>query len=278
MRGVPVHPRQVVQTLAASRRDPQIFLGARWVSGLLRAMPGRHERRLALWLLSLSPHYFYPRDRSRAALLDEDARMRSSREQLVDVVLRGRFTGADRVLDYGCGPGYLAASLSTVGGEVVGVDISAGALACARAINGRPNVRFDLVRAGAIPLPDGSVDAICSFAVVQHVTDADFEQILGEFARVLAPGGRVICHVPVDKPEWESEAAWRGDQSLRGRLKLRYALNCFGRTQEQVSAAIVAAGFTAPEVRVAGELGDVGDPDIASQELFDFTAVPAVAR
>jgi SAM-dependent methyltransferase len=267
-----VSPRvgQVVEVLAASRRDPQAFLGAPWVSRLLALAPTASRETLALWVLSISPHYFYPRKRGLAGLRDEHERLRRSRRLLADVIVRQHVSNAECIVDYGCGPGYLASSLSPLAQEVVGLDISGGAIACAQIINGRQNVRFELIESGIIPLPNESVDAICSFAVIQHMADADFQLAMAEFARVVKPEGRVICHIPVDKPEWESEAAWRNDQTLRGRLKLKYALNCFGRTRAQVCEAIERAGFGPPQIFVAGELGEIEDVDIAAQELFVF--------
>ena len=40
-------------------REDQSFLDAGWIVALLRSAPARRRRRLALSILSLSPHYFY---------------------------------------------------------------------------------------------------------------------------------------------------------------------------------------------------------------------------
>jgi hypothetical protein len=76
--------------------------------------------------------------------------------------------------------------------------------------------------------------------------------------------------VPVDQSGWVPESRWRNDASLRGRLKLRYALSCFGRTRADVTRAIRQAGFGEPEIHRIGTLADVGDPDLNSQALFVF--------
>ncbi|CAK0795138.1 unnamed protein product, partial [Prorocentrum cordatum] len=44
-----------------------------------------------------------------------------------------------------------------------------------------------------IPLPSGCVDAVLSCAVLHHLPGAESRDALGEFARVLRPGGRLLA-------------------------------------------------------------------------------------
>ncbi|GAA4901701.1 methyltransferase family protein [Actinomycetospora succinea] len=92
------------------------------------------------------------------------------------------------VLDAACGTGRWAAYLAGRGHVVVGVDQSPAMLDLARAK--LPDARFldgDLAR---LPLPDASVDAaVCALALV-HVED--LHQAIGELARVVRPGGRIV--------------------------------------------------------------------------------------
>ena len=55
----------------------------------------------------MSPHYFY--DRNLAA---EASRNRQSRQILADRLVVPHLAPDARVLDYGCGPGYLAAAVA----------------------------------------------------------------------------------------------------------------------------------------------------------------------
>jgi SAM-dependent methyltransferase len=104
----------------------QNFLGARWVAALVDKTPERMRERAALRVLSLSPHYFYARD-----LQAEAERNRASRRALVDGLI-APYLGPDiRVIDYGCGPGYMAREVAERVGHVDAVDISPGVLACA---------------------------------------------------------------------------------------------------------------------------------------------------
>ena len=100
------------------------------------------------------------------------------------------------VLDYGCGPGndVVGFLVHTGADRVIGVDVSATALAAAReriALHEVPENRFELVRVSDsdphIPLADGSVDYINCQGVLQHTSDPG--SILKELHRVLKPGG-----------------------------------------------------------------------------------------
>ncbi|GAA4786719.1 hypothetical protein GCM10023200_21030 [Actinomycetospora chlora] len=92
------------------------------------------------------------------------------------------------VLDAACGTGRWSAYLAGRGHAVTGVDRSPAMLDRAR--TKLPDARFldgDLTR---LPLPDASVDAaVCALALV-HV--ADLAAAVGELARVVRPGGRVV--------------------------------------------------------------------------------------
>jgi SAM-dependent methyltransferase len=101
--------------------------------------------------------------------------------------LLGPPAGADRLcLDIGCGTGLHAGALAAVGHTVVGVDISADQLRVAATRNPR------LIRADArrLPLLDASVPtAVMTFT---HTDIDDFPTAVGEVARVLRPGGRLV--------------------------------------------------------------------------------------
>jgi SAM-dependent methyltransferase len=274
--------RQLALALLTNGSASQTFLGARWIRRALAAAPPLRRRALALRLLALSPHYFYPDgdadgagDGRMALLEQEHQRMRVSRTRIAERVVAPRLAPGATVLDFGCGPGFLAVALGGHAQRVIGCDISDGVLACAEVVNPAPNVEYVLVEPAApLPLADASVDVVCSFAVLQHVTGAAMDAILADLRRVLRPDGVALLHVPVDKDDWRSETAWRADTSARGRLRLRYGLNCFGRTRAEVLAALDAAGLPADEVVVLGELGDLHDPDLEAQELFVCRRAP----
>lgn len=93
----------------------------------------------------------------------------------------------DRVLDVATGPGYVAARAAARGATPVGVDLSPGILALARHLH--PALDFRRADAQRLPLPDGAFDAVVAGFLLPHL--ADHARALGEFARVLRPGGAV---------------------------------------------------------------------------------------
>lgn len=101
------------------------------------------------------------------------------------------------VLDVGCGPGNVAASLADAAGPyglALGLDIAEPMLARAVRAYSRPNVGFLRADAQRLPLRDDTVDAVVSIAVLQVVPDP--ASAVAEFWRVLRPGGRLALLVP----------------------------------------------------------------------------------
>lgn len=45
------------------------------------------------------------------------------------------------------------------------------------------------------------------------------------------------------KEGWQSEEDWRSDKSYKGRLKLKYGLNCFARSKDSVIKLASESGF-----------------------------------
>ena len=115
----------------------------------------------------------------------------------------------ERILDIGCGPGFYVAELcGRVGttGHVAGVDLSAPMLAlAAKRVAGHDNVELAEAPATALPFADGSFDAVVSVQVLEYV--ADLAGALGEFHRVVRPGGRVV----VWDVDWETLSMHSGD-------------------------------------------------------------------
>jgi len=97
-----------------------------------------------------------------------------------------------RILDVGCGTGAVMGYLADYG-TVTGLDYSAQALGFCQ-----QRRRERLVQASALRLPcgDETFDLVASFDVICVFGASDDTAALREFARVLAPGGRVILRLP----------------------------------------------------------------------------------
>jgi len=89
------------------------------------------------------------------------------------------------VLDIGCGTGDLARNLARRAHRPVGIDLSLGMLAAARA-GGAPLVQAD---AAELPVRPGAADAAVSGFAVRNF--ADLAGVLYELARALRAGGRL---------------------------------------------------------------------------------------
>jgi SAM-dependent methyltransferase len=104
-----------------------------------------------------------------------------------------------RVLDLGAGTGKLTATLAALGAEVIAVEPDPAMLTeLSRAL---PTVRALPGSAEAIPLPDGSVDAVLAGNAMHWF---DMAVAGPEIARVLAPGGILagLWNVMDDQVEW----------------------------------------------------------------------------
>lgn len=97
-----------------------------------------------------------------------------------------------RVLDIGCGAGFLANSLSAEGHHAVGLDLSPGSLKVARNRDPSGRTRFGVADAYRLPFGDASFDAVTAMDFLEHVDEPG--RVIAEAARVLKPGGLFFFH------------------------------------------------------------------------------------
>lgn len=97
------------------------------------------------------------------------------------------FPGA-KVLDAGCGPGYVSANAKLLGADVEGIDFSEGMIE--RAKTQFPGIKFSLADVEDLPMQDETFDAVVSNIVLFHVTDP--KRAMSESRRVLKPDGRFV--------------------------------------------------------------------------------------
>lgn len=97
-----------------------------------------------------------------------------------------------KVLDVGCGNGYVLSRYAQAGAEVYGVDLTATAIQLCRqrfeymGLSGT----FIEANAEALPFEDNSFDCVSSMGVLHHTPNT--ARAVKEVWRVLKPGGRLI--------------------------------------------------------------------------------------
>ena len=94
-----------------------------------------------------------------------------------------------RLLDVGCGGGYLCEEFAKAGLDVTGIDPSLNTIKAAgkHAIWSGLSIDYQEGRAEAIPFGDSSFDYVSCCDVLEHVDD--IKSTISEIARVLKPGG-----------------------------------------------------------------------------------------
>jgi len=185
------------------------------------------------------------------------------------VVARAAPRADEHILDLGCGTGNAARLAAALGARVTGVDPSPRLLDVARtSVAGTPgHTDFVVGEAGAVPLTNGSVDAVVSVFGVIFAPDA--AAAAAEMSRVLARHGRIVLSawLPAgalaDQARLRSAAtaatrgeparippfAWHDAQSLEALL----APHGFSIAVRQSTVAFVAAS---PQDFAEGELRD----------------------
>jgi ubiquinone/menaquinone biosynthesis C-methylase UbiE len=128
------------------------------------------------------------------------------------------------VLDIGGGTGAARAHWGA-GARYLCLDLDPVKLAGYRAKV--PDGLAVLANATAVPLADGSVDAVVCTQVTHHLTDGQLDQMIGQAARVLRAGGHFVL----------LDAVWRPAR-LPGRLLWRYDRGSFPRTDAVLRIAI----------------------------------------
>jgi ubiquinone/menaquinone biosynthesis C-methylase UbiE len=112
-------------------------------------------------------------------------------DDLLALQSQGDWVGR-RVVDVGCGRGELAAALSRLGADVLGVEPNPERLASAP-----PSAaRMHLGSASTLPCTDASTDAVIFNRSLHHVPPDQLDDALAEAIRVLAPGGALWALEP----------------------------------------------------------------------------------
>ena len=256
--------------------EPQSFLGAKWIRIFLAKVSDRKKRLWALRILNLSPHYFISPDADEYRNLSNDDYLEAafnavteSRVDIYRILLKTHLNKDHQILDYGCGPGFLAKAVSSGVKKIFAVDISAGAIECARILNPAENINYLIANEeGLRTIPDGSCDVVYSYAVLQHLTDDVLDKVLENCRAKLKVNGNLLLHIQLRDDVWQTEEHWINYTSTRGKIKYRCGLHCFGRAEEVYSEFVIKHGFG--ELQIIGIEGFAAkyDEELKSQRLL----------
>lgn len=102
------------------------------------------------------------------------------------------------VADIGCGVGNIHPLLSSLFGNITGIDISQASLEIASEAN--PDIAYKHYNGNTLPLADNSLDLAFSICVMHHVPPPGWLHFLEEIQRSLKPGGLMVIfeHNPLN--------------------------------------------------------------------------------
>jgi 2-polyprenyl-3-methyl-5-hydroxy-6-metoxy-1,4-benzoquinol methylase len=108
----------------------------------------------------------------------------------------------ERLLDLGCGSGWLSLHFAERGMEVLGIDLSQQQINAANTLktdSHLPNVEFecrDLAHWDCEKYK-GQFSSVFVSAFLHHLAEVELEMIIGKIATVLKPGGRAYMYEPL---------------------------------------------------------------------------------
>jgi SAM-dependent methyltransferase len=174
----------------------------------------------------------------------------------------------DRVLDYGCGEAAYAERLMRKAGQLTLCEAAPNLRERVKQrIAGQKNIAM-LSPEDVAALPDGSFDTIIMHSVSQYLSPQQLDHLLGEFHRLVRPGGTFVIGdvVQPGTPAWKDALAllrfgWRDGfflAALRGLVrtafsdysKLRKDAGLTRYSDAEMAAKLEAAGFAARRASV----------------------------
>lgn len=114
----------------------------------------------------------------------------------INGVLQRHLAGTAHVLDLGCGTGDIARAAASAGMQVTGCDISREMLSRASELDENGTVSWLELDADwcCLPFETAAFDGVVASSVLEYVKDPHL--VFSQCARVLRPGGILVCTVP----------------------------------------------------------------------------------
>lgn len=168
--------------------------------------------------------------------------------RIIETLLPAKHLG--KVLDIGCGAGYILFRLQDRFDELYGIDMSEKSLALARSLS---RANFQVANAEKLPFENSSFDCVVSTDAFEHIPND--HAAVAEVKRVLKKEGSFIIYVPTtvgifSKTKWVE--LFHTDQTS-------YLLDQRYYTEESLKKLVESAGF---------KIIRIGYHNVFFQELF----------
>jgi len=185
--------------------------------------------------------------------------------QRAETIRRLALSRGERVLDVGCGPGFLCESVAEIvgnDGAVIGIDISSDLIALCRRRSPPKWLSYAVGDATQLAQPDASFDAVVCTQVAEYIPDV--RRVLSEAFRVVKQGGRVVF-VATD---WDA-VVWHSEKPVRMALVLKsWESHCaHPHLPRSLANRLVNAGFRFDDAAVFPILNLQWDDDAYSKGL-----------
>jgi Methylase involved in ubiquinone/menaquinone biosynthesis len=115
-------------------------------------------------------------------------------------LVRLRSLSGPRLLDVGCGTGFIISLADDLFSEIHGVDITQAMLD--RVERGSGSITLHRSLAEEMPFSDGYFDAASAYSFIHHL--ADYSDVLHEVHRVLKPGGTFYVDLDPNRTFWSA--------------------------------------------------------------------------
>jgi ubiquinone/menaquinone biosynthesis C-methylase UbiE len=182
-----------------------------------------------------------------------------------------------RVLDVGCGTGFLALRFAELGHTVTGIDLAPQMLDQARRKAKQASLEVDLRvgDAAALDLGDANYDVIAARHVLWNLPDPG--QGLAEWLRVLRPGGQLL----LIEGKWANNGALARSYARPSSRLLAWAERASDRIAAHTSPALADRALARRYGRIEAQLPFAGGPPagrlvafLEANGVHDVTVVP----
>jgi len=156
------------------------------------------------------------------------------------------FVPDGRLLDYGCGTGWVGLRVARRGMCLRGVDLSQEQIQKARKNAFDAGVLSARFSQGGIEqiTADAAYDAVILHALIHHLDEGEQEALMARLARALRVGGRIYAYEPAAARRDPPIGAWLLDKALLASIRILRALVFHLRLQHKDVRQAMKNGWT----------------------------------